>query len=49
MTEKSAAKKKDYLKESLFKFIEFGDCVVDTLHLMLGISDKLISFHYEFK
>ncbi len=41
MTEKSVAKKKGYLKESLFKFIEFSDCVVDTLHLMLRISDKL--------
>ena len=41
MKEKTPTKRKGYLREPLFKFIEFQKTVVDPLHLMLRVSDKL--------
>lgn len=39
--EKTSSKRKGYLREPIFPFIEFSNTVVDPLHLMLRISDKL--------
>lgn len=41
MKEKTPTKRKGYLREPLFKFIEFQKTVVDPLHMMLRVSDKL--------
>ncbi len=38
---KSTDEKKGQIKDPLFKFIDFDQCVVDVLHLFLRVTDKL--------
>lgn len=38
---KSIDEKKGHIKEPLFKFIDFNQCIVDVLHLFLRVTDKL--------